>query len=1539
MDIFSGCSKLTSITVPEGMTKLPDRAFCGCSDLVSISLPSTLKEIGSSAFSGCSRITSIAIPDGVTSIGESAFSECSGLTSIVIPDGVESLSASILYGCTGLTSVTLPSNLKSIGGYAFQRCTNLTTVSIPDSVTSIARGAFYGCSNLQSVNIPLSWTTVAYYNGTGEDIFSGCSKLTNITVPEGVTKLPDRAFSGCDSLIRVTLPDSLISVGNYAFYGCNKISDIYLGISVTSVGNYAFYNCSSLNELIISDNLKSIGQYAFYNCSALAQLATTPRVTNIGTYAFYNTAITEVDVPVGVSTINNYTFANCADLTKITMRRTVASISTSAFNNSPNVVIYCYNGSAAHTFAVNNGIQFVIMEEPAANGSEVDNNYVSFSGTTSGGAAFTTKLYVYEYSTLKKLNDVDISCTNGALFMSLSGYYPVNISSCTLSFGNKTKLAMIPESHGSNISAVHCNGQDALANTIKISSETTSLDIYAYSTLPNSSILKYELMQDGSVLTSSTTGKFSINPSKITFDKALSVRVVLKDGTKCTKIKTNITVTDNIVTFEEDISIGSKIKFDVPDDVPLIGGGEVSFDFTTLPVVFEKDGDTFRIGIGCKRDLLKNENSWVNYKKFIETQDKNIQKGINNLLASKFGPATAGPKGSFDMKVYGYVEGTISDAGNWSRVGGLAFISVTGKVSQEWQTIVIVVPVVVKFSAEAGAEATISVGFNFDNAEVYFDGELTLTVPKLTLSAGIGVAYIADVSVYGSASNKIKFSTKTDSVTATLSGELGVSAKLLFASYKKALLKGSWQYYYSGAANARQMSLMSLDSGSFFDEMQSIDNYTIDRAYVYGQSAWLDVVDDYIDEVESEDMASLQSVELSATNDAPQTLQTSVYYSADPQIVITDSGLKMMVWTADITTRSTGNHTAVVYSIYDESTKQWSEPVIIEDDGTADFYPDVATDGQNIYVIWMDSSRSDFSANSSLTDIAASCDISVAMYSPAEEQFTTASLPSNSGVDFYPVIASVNGNVYATWLGNSQNDILTLAGTNTVYSASYSSGSWSSVQTVATYNKPVAGLTVGNAGGNAALAFTVDTDGDVSTTADMEIYCGAIGSAPKALTSNAAQEQGLQFARIANSPVLAWYEDGNLCYSGNLSSVNTITGPEAGFTPYFSIVDCGGESVLISIVAGEDGSEMYMYNVDVFGIGEPVAISSSGEYISDFTTEYHDSILYTAYTKTSANITSESVYESTDLCVMTVGKFYDLTIEDIAVDQNDVDNGATIPVELTIRNNGTANETQVNVTAKLNNSTKLNTNVTVDLPVGKTATITFNLPLESKIAASSNYVFTVTPRSGSEKYSSDNSKTVVIGYTDLQMSVDKVKSNDTQSAIVTVDNLSCIDTKATLRVRNQDSAGMVLATYYIGVIEAKSSETLNIDVEALPALADEDTTLYFEVIAVEDEEYLTDNYGFIYLMSATPELSVNVSVNGTAYHFDSEVTGACYAFAAVYDSYGKMLGVFSTKRLSSDASVDLSLTVANLPSRYTVKVFLVNSSFAPISEALGKEIK
>ena len=71
--------------------------------------------IGSSAFSGCTGLTSVTVPDSVTSIGERAFYNCSCLASITIPDSVTSIGQRAFYGCTSLASVTIPDSVTSIG--------------------------------------------------------------------------------------------------------------------------------------------------------------------------------------------------------------------------------------------------------------------------------------------------------------------------------------------------------------------------------------------------------------------------------------------------------------------------------------------------------------------------------------------------------------------------------------------------------------------------------------------------------------------------------------------------------------------------------------------------------------------------------------------------------------------------------------------------------------------------------------------------------------------------------------------------------------------------------------------------------------------------------------------------------------------------------------------------------------------------------------------------------------------------------------------------------------------------------------------------------------------------------------------------------------------------------------------------------------------------------------------------------------------------------------------------------------------------------
>ena len=110
-------------------------------------------ERGTYAFYNCSGLTSIEIPNSVTKIGRCAFYNCSGLTSIEIPDSVTSIDSEAFYGCSGLTSIEIPNSVTSLGSGVFWDCSSLTSIEIPDSVTSIGFDLFTGCSELTSIKV------------------------------------------------------------------------------------------------------------------------------------------------------------------------------------------------------------------------------------------------------------------------------------------------------------------------------------------------------------------------------------------------------------------------------------------------------------------------------------------------------------------------------------------------------------------------------------------------------------------------------------------------------------------------------------------------------------------------------------------------------------------------------------------------------------------------------------------------------------------------------------------------------------------------------------------------------------------------------------------------------------------------------------------------------------------------------------------------------------------------------------------------------------------------------------------------------------------------------------------------------------------------------------------------------------------------------------------------------------------------------------------------------------------------------------------
>lgn len=145
---FSGSAKLRQVILPGTLKKIGDSAFAACPSLGMAALPPFLEKIGRHAFSE-TGITSVAIPQAVSRLGEGAFSGCRQLHSAVLPDGLADIPDGLFSGCERLAGIRLPEGAASIGAGAFQGCGALQPLLIPSSVSHIGEEAFAGaCANL-----------------------------------------------------------------------------------------------------------------------------------------------------------------------------------------------------------------------------------------------------------------------------------------------------------------------------------------------------------------------------------------------------------------------------------------------------------------------------------------------------------------------------------------------------------------------------------------------------------------------------------------------------------------------------------------------------------------------------------------------------------------------------------------------------------------------------------------------------------------------------------------------------------------------------------------------------------------------------------------------------------------------------------------------------------------------------------------------------------------------------------------------------------------------------------------------------------------------------------------------------------------------------------------------------------------------------------------------------------------------------------------------------------------------------------------------
>ncbi len=314
------------------------------------------------------HIKSLKIGDGVTSIGENAFYECYLLTGeVIIPDSVKRISKNAFYCCASLEGVIFGDSVVSIGENAFRDCFDLASVTISDSVTTIGSMAFYDCSSLKTVTIPETVTSIgesafAYRTTT---IMCYMDSYAHKYAKEndyayGYKLLPRKIESGtCGADLTWTLDTE---TGMFEVNGTGKMYN-YSEYEYVPVGSY-YTNVpwepfkAYIKTAIIGDSVTGIGNYAFFDFRYLESITIPESVTSIGDRALDN-------MGYGIH----------------------------------DVTVYCYEGSYAHTYAVNNEFSLELIVPDKYSGTCGDNLTWTLDTTTGVlDISGTGDMYNYNYT-------------------------------------------------------------------------------------------------------------------------------------------------------------------------------------------------------------------------------------------------------------------------------------------------------------------------------------------------------------------------------------------------------------------------------------------------------------------------------------------------------------------------------------------------------------------------------------------------------------------------------------------------------------------------------------------------------------------------------------------------------------------------------------------------------------------------------------------------------------------------------------------------------------------------------------------------------------------------------------------------------------------------------------------------------------------------------------------------------------------------------------------------------------------------------------
>lgn len=272
---------LSSIKIPNGVSKIGENSFCDCHLLTSVEIPNSVTEIGEMAFFGCG-IKEIVIPSNVKKIGKYAFANCNKLFQLDVPynpgyfpDKMETFNDDINSKKT--KSIKIPSSVAEIGESAFFGYTSISPLVVDKDNPYYCsdKGVLYNKDKTKLLCVPkdiVSFNIPNCVKEIGAMAFKECKELIKIVIPNGVTKIGSHAFEACSNLKSVKFSNSVKEIQKWAFNACCELDSIEIPESIDVIEQGVFSFCSGLKTIKIPNSIKEIQEYAFSYCTNLKSI-------------------------------------------------------------------------------------------------------------------------------------------------------------------------------------------------------------------------------------------------------------------------------------------------------------------------------------------------------------------------------------------------------------------------------------------------------------------------------------------------------------------------------------------------------------------------------------------------------------------------------------------------------------------------------------------------------------------------------------------------------------------------------------------------------------------------------------------------------------------------------------------------------------------------------------------------------------------------------------------------------------------------------------------------------------------------------------------------------------------------------------------------------------------------------------------------------------------------------------------------------------------------------------------------------------------